>query len=157
VVSNTTLDNNGSPGGGGGIQIAPAAGGNVEATLSEVKLGFNSTGIAFDSTSGPIVADLRDSVVASSPSNGIVSSAGVLTSLTIDGSNIVNNHGTGIRSSGGNSYVRIGGSTISVNGIGVSADKGGFLQSFKNNQIGGNATDGTPIGAFPGPGGTPFQ
>ena len=66
VVSNTTLDNNGSPGGGGGIQIAPAAGGNVGVTLSEVKLGFNSTGVAFDSTSGPIVADLRDSVVASS-------------------------------------------------------------------------------------------
>jgi len=64
-----------------------------------------------------------------------VSSAGVLTSLTIDGSSIVNNYGTGIRSSGGNSYVRIGGSTISVNGIGVSTDTGGFLQSFKNNHI----------------------
>jgi len=108
-------------------------------------------------TSVPIVADLRDSVVASSLSNGIVSSAGVLTSLTIDGSSIVNNYGTGIRSSGGNSYVRIGGSTISVNGIGVSTDTGGFLQSFKNNHIAGNGTDGTPIGAFPGPDGTPLQ
>ena len=45
----------------------------------------------------------------------------------------------------------------SLSNIGVSADTGGFLQSFKNNHTAGNGTDDTPIGAFPGAGGTPLQ
>jgi hypothetical protein len=45
----------------------------------------------------------------------------------------------------------------SLSNIGVSADTGGFFQSFKNNHTAGNGTDGTPIGAFPGAGGTPLQ
>jgi len=45
----------------------------------------------------------------------------------------------------------------SLSNIGVSADTGCFFQSFKNNHTAGNGTDGTPIGAFPGAGGTPLQ
>ena len=46
--------------------------------------------------------------------------------------------------------VRIGNSTIYGNQTGVSADSGGAVQSFKNNQIFGNGTDGTPLDAVPG-------
>jgi hypothetical protein len=46
--------------------------------------------------------------------------------------------------------------TIANNVTGV-VNLGGTLQSFKNNQIALNGTDGTPIAAFPGPGGTPQQ
>jgi hypothetical protein len=38
----------------------------------------------------------------------------------------------------------------------VSVTSGGTLYSFKQNQIAANTTDGTPITAFPGPGG-PLQ
>jgi hypothetical protein len=31
------------------------------------------------------------------------------------------------------------------------------VQSFKNNMIVGNGTDGTPLPAVPGPGGAPLQ
>ena len=42
------------------------------------------------------------------------------------------------------------------NVTGVS-NAGGILQSFKNNVVAANGTDGTPMTAFPGPGGTPLQ
>ena len=57
---------------------------------------------------------------------------------------------------GAGTGVIIGNSTVVGNGTGVS-NVGGTLQSFKNNQIAGNSVDGTPITAFPGPGGTPLQ
>ena len=41
--------------------------------------------------------------------------------------------------------MQIGGSAITANGTGVS---GPGIVSFKDNQIGGNATDGTPITTF---------
>jgi hypothetical protein len=52
--------------------------------------------------------------------------------------------------------VYLGSSTIIGNWAGV-VNVGGTFQSFKINQIAGNLTDGTPITAFPGPGGTPLQ
>jgi hypothetical protein len=48
------------------------------------------------------------------------------------------------------------GQVSSGNTTGVSF-AGATMQSFKNNQIAGNNTDGTPIPAFPGPGGTALQ
>jgi hypothetical protein len=42
--------------------------------------------------------------------------------------------------------VYIGNSTIFANDVGVT----GTVQSFKNNQIIGNGTDGTPLPAVPG-------
>jgi hypothetical protein len=63
----------------------------------------------------------------------------------------VNNPSYGIQTPGSGVNVQIGGSTITGNGTGVS---GSGLVSFKNNQIGDDATDGTPINAFAGPGGT---
>lgn len=81
----------------------------------------------------------------------------------IDGVRIANNFGSGVRSSGvaasgkGSSLIRIGNSTIANNVTGVSAVGAGVVESFKDNQIAGNSTDGTPITAVPGPGGTPLQ
>jgi hypothetical protein len=67
----------------------------------------------------------------------------------------VNNFGTDL-ASGAAATVRIRGATISGNVTGVSF-AGATMQSFKNNRIAGNNTDGTPIPAFSGPGGTALQ
>ena len=153
-VTNTTVDDNGTGAAGGGIQLAPAVGGTVGATLNNVRLWRNVTGIALAAGNGAVTAELSESVVASNFGSGILSTGGASpVKLMINQSSIVNNAGTGVSSSGA-STVLIGGSTISGNTTGVG---GTTLQSFKNNQIGGNGTDGTPITAFPGPGGTPLQ
>jgi hypothetical protein len=67
------------------------------------------------------------------------------------------NFGSGIKASGQGATVRAGDSTIVLNVFGASAATSGVVQSMKNNRISGNLTDGTPITAFPGPGGTPLQ
>jgi len=76
--------------------------------------------------------------------------------LTITGTSVVNNFGTGVLASGVAATVRIGGATISGNVTGVSF-AGATMQSFKNNQISGNNTDGTPIPSFSGPDGAALQ
>jgi len=59
-----------------------------------------------------------------------------------------------LQSSGANSNISIGGSTISGNDVGVSAVSGGVVESYKNSQISGNGTDGTPLNAVLGFSGT---
>src|SRR6202022_1657377 len=110
---------------------------------------FNVTAIVLNSESGPIGGTLRDSVVASSRSNGILTQAGSFISLVIDRSLLSNNVGSAVQSSGASSFVRIGNSTISANDTGVSVASGGTVQSFKSNEIFGNSSDGTPLPPFP--------
>jgi hypothetical protein len=132
VVSDETLIfNNGANSTFSGINIVPGAGASTNVSLSGVQLSENANGVNVNGTS-------------------------VHAGLMLDKASIVLNPGVGVKVSGANAVVLIGSSTISLNGTGVSVT-GGTVQSFKNNQIAGNTTDGTPITAFPGPGGTPLQ
>ena len=107
-----------------------------------------------------------DSVVSGSAFNGIqaITTAGnQAVTVFVDHSVVSGNFGSGINADGGaasgagSATVRIGDSSINNNVTGVSASNLGVLQSFKNNRISANSSDGTPIAAFPGPGGTPLQ
>lgn len=53
--------------------------------------------------------------------------------------------------------IRLGDSTVVLNATGVGTFNSGIIQSFKNNRISGNLTDGTPIPAYAGPGGAALQ
>jgi len=146
-----------------GIQVAPSASG---ATLVVLNSRIYNNGIANQPTTGGIVvtgtagsvnAALRDVVLDNNKSSGlVVQSAGQHAGATIDRSTIAFNGGSGLFISGGSAVAIIGNSTVTGNNFGVN-NQGGTLQSWKNNQIGGNNSDGTPITAFPGPGGTALQ
>ena len=83
-----------------------------------------------------------------SSSNGIaVSSTGGVFKALVDSSMISLNAGVGAAAAGSSATLLLGSNTITGNVTGVS-NTGGTLQSFKNNQIGANGTDGTPIPAF---------
>lgn len=157
-VSDTYVQNNGiAPGTGGGISIAPAVGGTAGVVLERVRLLFNNgAGIGLVSTSGPISFSMHDSVVAQNTNIGIVVAATSAITALFDRTSITNNGAAGLSVTGANATLRIGDSTITGNTPGVSVASG-TLQSFKNNKIAGNTPDGTPITAFPGPGGTPLQ
>ena len=153
VVSDTIIINNGASSNGGGIQVAPQPGGSAGVVLNRVTFEVNVTAIVLNSSSGGIGAVMTDSVV-SSFSNGILSIGGQGVNLTIRNSKLINNVGAAIQSDGANSVVRLDESTIAGNQTGVSAINGGVVQSFKNNRIIGNQTDGIPIPAVPGYSGT---
>jgi hypothetical protein len=155
VITNTLISNNGtSPSSGGGLQVIPQSGGSAGIVLDHVTFGYNVTAMVLNSSDGAVGGTIKDSIVRASRSNGILTQAGSFLSVLIDRSLLSNNVGSAVQSSGANSFVRIGNSTISANDTGVSMASGGTVQSFKNNQIFGNGSDGIPLTAVPGYSGT---
>jgi hypothetical protein len=168
-VADSYITDNGTAGNNGGIVIQPTATGAANVSVNRVRLENNSTGISVDGTQTTGVAvnvTILDSLVAGSAGNGIsaVTTAGhAAVSVFFDHSVASGNFGSGLKADGGaasgmgSATVRIGGSTIVLNVTGVSTAGLGVAQSFKDNRISGNGTDGTPIAAFPGPGGSALQ
>jgi hypothetical protein len=172
VADSYITDNGGAGASSGGIVIFFQDTSSANAVFDGVQLENNAVGILVDlsagtgSTGTAIGAVVQNSVVAGSASHGIATATAAgkaPISILVDGSRIAYNAGSGIRANGvaasgkGSALIRIGNSTIAGNVTGVSAIGTGVVQSFQDNQIAGNLTDGTPITAFPGPGGTPLQ
>jgi len=139
---------------GGATGINHAAGNSI-LVVNNTHFHTNGTGIVLNGANGPVNMNLRDVIVDQNASHGVsITSAGQFAVATIDRTTLAFNGGTGLRLNGAGTIAFIGNSTVVGNGTGVA---GGTVQSFKNNQIAGNGTDGTPITAFPGPGGTALQ
>jgi hypothetical protein len=116
----------------------------------------NLNGVFVDGSGGGGVAhvQVRDSVVSASSNNGIsISSAGASSTADVVNNIIRYNVNTGAVVTGAAATLKLGGNTITNNVTGV-ASSGGTLQSFKNNMITDNGSDGTPINAVPGYSGT---
>jgi hypothetical protein len=154
-VHNTYLSNNGI-----GMLLSPS-GGAVMATLDEVSADANAAGLTFNGGSGSMSITVSNSSIsennwsASGTNNGLFGDLN--TNLTMDNDIVYGNFGSGVEGNTTSAILLIGSSTIVANNTGVSSLHNGILQSFKNNEIAGNSTDGTPITAFPGPGGQPLQ
>jgi Right handed beta helix region len=152
-VDNTRINSNGNQGAhtGGGILVQPSASATSIVTITNTQVDQNASGITFNGAGGNILATVANSTIASNGTagtgNGVTANTNATVTLAQD--LILTNSGSGVNATGAGATVRIGGSTIAGNSTGVS---GATLQSYKNNQIGGNTTDGTPITAFsPGP------
>ena len=156
VVTDTITRNNGiAPSTGGGIQVAPLAGGSAGVSLPRVTLGSNVTAMVLNGGSGLIDAVMKDSLVTGNFTNGIAV-LGTAT-LTIKNSQLIHNVGTAISAQGPTALVRLSDTLITGNQTGVSQNGGGSVLSYKNNEIIGNTTDGTPLTPVTGPGGTALQ
>ena len=143
-VSDSFIANNGN-----GILFRPVGSGVVNATVKQVHLEANLLGLGIDSTAGNGAVNLTlvDSVAAGNGggstgvatlTNGAKGIAIVMINRTSLSANLV-----GLRSNGSRSTVRIGDSVITGNTTGVQSSNGGVLQSYSNNQLNGNKTDGT--------------
>jgi hypothetical protein len=127
---------------GGGIWVAPAAGGGATASIDHVLLERGVFGVKADQISTVVV---RDSVVAASTNNGFVANGGAgAANLTIESSVATGSGINGVVSNGPTATIRISNMTITGNGTGVLSMSGGALVSFGNNRIKGNTTDGAP-------------
>jgi hypothetical protein len=158
-VADSYITDNGSSLNSAGIWIVPVSGASANVSVVRTHLERNTNGIFMDGSggAGPSNVSVKDSVLSGSTSNGIaVASSGGAFNALVENTLINFNINTGAAVAGASATLRIAGSTITQNVTGV-ANFGGTLQSFKNNVIAGNGTDGTPIPAFPGPGGTPLQ
>jgi hypothetical protein len=62
---------------------------------------------------------------------------------------IINNSVVGLRAQNSGNIVRVARSTITGNGIGFDSQAGGVLDSYGDNNVDGNTTDGTPTATIP--------
>jgi hypothetical protein len=128
VASDTTVTNNASNG------ILVASGSAASGALSRVTASGNGVGIlASGSTVSVTVAD----TVAGNNNYGIGASAAA---VMVRNSSVSNN-AVGIAADQA-AIVRVGQSSITANGTGWQATNGGQVQSYGNNNVSGNTTDG---------------
>jgi hypothetical protein len=93
IIRDSIFANNGiAPGSGGGLQVAPIAGGSASVVLERVSVNLNVTGMVL---SGPVNATMINSTVSASRSNGIL-----VGTLRLSNNDIESNQ-IGISNSGG--------------------------------------------------------
>jgi hypothetical protein len=131
------------------ILIQPQSGGSVTGFLDGVKVYSNiGDGIKIDGSAagaGATNVTITNSTISNNTAMGIqVSSPTASTNVTITNTSSSQNGTFGVRSQLAASMVLLSNSTIGGNGTGIGFSGGGQLISFGNNNLGGNATDGTP-------------
>jgi hypothetical protein len=158
LVADSHVSDNGGGINGAGIVVNPIGGASANVSVVRTHLENNMNGVFADGSggAGPSNVTVQESVISGSPNVGIaVSSTGAAFTASVDNTLINFSANAGAAVAGSAATLRIGGSVITQNVTGV-ANFGGTLQSFKDNVIAGNLTDGTPVAVVPAPGG-PLQ
>ncbi|MGZ8286611.1 MAG: hypothetical protein ACXW27_06290 [Allosphingosinicella sp.] len=150
-ISNTTITQNGNGATGGGIVIAPTAGGSVKAIINNTRVRGNANvGIVVNSagtaSANGLLTTIVHSEMSGSPTGLSVVGGGAGNNVMVANSTIALNT-TGVNTTGGVTAVRIGTTNISSNTTGITASAGGTNRSYGNNQVNGNNVDGTFNGA----------
>lgn len=92
---------------------------------------------------GPVDLVLRDTALSGGALSGlIVENSASVSRVLIESGTISDFAGIGISVAGANSDVRVGNSTITNNGTGLSASSSGEIISFGDNRVRGNNSDG---------------
>jgi hypothetical protein len=137
-IKDTIIRNNNVAVNGGAVFLKPGAVGSVAAKMDGVRMDGNLFGIRAEARS---TLALRDSSVSGSSTFGIFAVGGA---VNVEQSMIDGNTGFGIQVGGAaGSVIRISNVTVVNNGTGLSSS-GGPLESFGNNRVVGNTTDGVP-------------
>jgi Right handed beta helix region len=136
IVSDTVVAHNANNG------IAVVGGSSsITGTLSRVTATANGVGVL---ASGSSVSLTVTDAVASGNNYGIAASS----SSVMVRNSATNNNAVGIVADQSTAMVRVGQSTITGNGTGWQGTNGGQVQSFGNNIVGGNTTDGAATGTL---------
>jgi hypothetical protein len=148
-IADSYITDNGAGISNAGLLVRPTAGASANVSVNRVQFENNTNGVFMDGSGGAGVSNLsvKDSVLSGSSTNGIaVSSTGGVFKAVVSSSNVSFNAGVGAAVAGAKATLLLGSNTIMGNVTGVS-NSAGVLQSFKNNEIGANTSDGTPIPA----------
>jgi hypothetical protein len=119
MINNSTIATNGNAATGGGVVIAPSGAGTATVTIENSRIQNNAN-------AGVLVSGASTVMIANS--------------------SISQNPSFGIRTSSGSPTVRVGETTITANGTGVSVGAG-TIESYCDNRLNGNSGDGAFFGA----------
>ncbi len=154
IVTNTVISNNGTGVTGGGIHLAPTGTGAITALLKNVTMSSNVFGLKADASTAVngVFATVRDSSSNANNFSGltaVTAPGGGFAWIMAEGLTSSNNGTTGVKSDGTGAIVTVGGSTISMNGIGFQFLNGGQLLTAGNNTLFGNGSNGAASGGLP--------
>jgi hypothetical protein len=146
AVSDSVITASNTSSTGAGILVKPSSGGSAQVALERVSVNGNAFGVAFDGSdsSGGINATISDSTISANRQDGIVATtqAGKAPiGVMVKNSKSANN-AFGIRAIGPSVTVRVDGSSITGNGIGLAVSGGGALLSAGNNIVEANGANG---------------
>jgi hypothetical protein len=156
-ITNSSIIDNGTGSTGGGVNIAPGAGGNAIVVLKRVRVTNNVAGVVVNGSGNTTTNNvtIEDSEIAGNSNTGVLavsSGSGSPATVTINRSVLTANAPTSLTANGtaavpgaGSAVVRITGSVITANSLSYSVVGQGQILSYKNNMVDGNATDATPI------------
>ena len=148
-VNDVYVRNNGS-----GILTQPNSTASAKVSISRSQV-FQNTAAGFraDGTgsSGGIVASITDTVSSGNGGGGIVSfsqSGSAPTKVMIFNS-VSSNNSTGLNANGAAAIMRVGNSTVSGNGVGVTITNGATASTYSNNQIDDSVSPGVSLTPIP--------
>ncbi len=148
-ITNTTITGNGNGATGGGIVIAPAAGGSIKAVIHNSRILDNANvGIKVDSAAttslNGLLTSISDTLIAGNPTGLNAAGGGTGNNIMVTDS-VITMNGTGVNTNGSTAVVRMGTTNISGNQTGVTASGGGQNRSYGNNQVDGNVLANGPF------------
>jgi hypothetical protein len=158
-ISNTAITQNGNGATGGGILIQPTgASGTARVTLNNVRVQQNANdGLRVNTAGNTGAAGIGVAIEGSEFSGtaqgiSVTAAPGTTIALvTVNGSLVAHNTGTGILGDGANVLLRAATNTITGNARGVNALNGASVGTFGNNRLTGNpTTGGANDGSFTG-------
>jgi hypothetical protein len=129
-----------------GVLVKPqAAATAARATIHDSVITMNGVGVRAEDKANVNVYESR---VSGNTGDGVLSFAagGIGTVVIVANSQISGNTGTGLKTQGGNSFLRVSATTITGNGTGLDHALGGFLESYQNNVLNLNSSNGTFTG-----------
>jgi hypothetical protein len=147
-VTRTLIANNGT-----GVLFQNTAAST--SVLADIQLVVgNGAGLLAQGTSsiGPATITVQSSVAASNSTVGIA--AGANSSVRVTGSTI-SNDAVGLQTQAGSGLLQVSHSSVTANGTGWAAVNGGQLYSAANNSIGGNVSGNSAPPTGPAPASTP--
>ncbi len=121
------------------VVVRGAAGQNADVLIENSQLNALTFGVIVGNTADVII---RDSVITGGTKGLTLQDLGGVRKVWVEHSTISNFAGAGIEAGGVDSLVRVTDSSITDNGIGVVSVAGGVIESFGDNRLFGNSTNG---------------
>jgi hypothetical protein len=152
-VSDTTIQDNGSSTTGGGLSLAPPAGGFIHAVIKDSHFTNNlGHGLRLADNTHTTV---EHSNLAGNRKSGIYAVASSASNITevVARYNVITNSGTdpglaALVASGTTSFINIANNVISDGETALLASGGGNIRSFGDNQVLNNTTNGAPTASI---------
>lgn len=137
----------GTAGADAAVHVKPGVAGSAAIQLERLQIAQAEVGLLLQ---GPVSGDVRDSTIQGATTYGVhaLATPTAAVDLHIGNCSVIDSAETGVRVEGGTGVLRLSGSTVTGNALGLQAVAGGQLLSYGDNRVSGNLSNGAPTGTL---------